>query len=475
MNFYNTLTTAASWWPTKLAIADPWGDMTFGELLLETNILKQQLLDSGVRGGNGVGIHVHNNRYFIITLYAVLACDATAMPIGYQQTADEITEATQEANLHFIVSDNPPAITGHTSVETFSYSQLALRKTARSTGQPAVDFVPDAAVMRFTSGTTGTAKCVILSHEAIWQRTLVANEGLNLTENDRVIWVLPMAYHFIVSIMLYIRHGVGIVVCNDFLAAAILAGANAYNATVLYAAPIHFQLLANNKNSTRFSTLKAAVSTTTSINRSTCYTFYQRYGVPVTQAFGIIELGLPIMNGRDSETHPESVGRPLPSFRIAILDEFFMPLPPGKTGLLAIRGPGMFDGYLKPPTPASTLLRNGMFVTGDYAEQTDNGLIIIRGRATSMINVAGNKVFPDEVESVLMQHPQVQQARVFGQLHPLLGEVVSAELVTREGDNFDAEEIINHCRKHLSSFKVPQHVQRVSEIQMTGSGKIKRT
>jgi acyl-coenzyme A synthetase/AMP-(fatty) acid ligase len=74
-----------------------------------------------------------------------------------------------------------------------------------------------------------------------------------------------------------------------------------------------------------------------------------------------------------------------------------------------------------------------------------------------------------------MQHPQVQQARVFGQLHPLLGEVVSAELVTREGDDFDAEEIINHCRKHLSSFKVPQHVQRVSEIQMTGSGKIKRT
>ena len=237
---------------------------------------------------------------------------------------------------------------------------------------------------------------------------------------------------------------------------------------------MHVRLLAVDKSNTAFTTLTKVISTTTGISRATCELFYQRFHIPVMQAFGIIEVGLPMINTAGSLDHPEAVGRPLPPFKAAIFDESFNPVPAGTTGLLGLSGPGMFDGYLKPPSRAADILRNGIFITGDYAEETADGLILIHGRANAMIHVMGNKVFPDEVEEVLLQYSGVQQARVFGQPHPLLGEIVAAELVITDAGPIDEEDIINYCRMHLTSYKVPQRILLVKSIQMTGSGKTKR-
>lgn len=475
MNIYNTLVTSAATWPDRVAIVDAYGEFTFAALLLETEKLKDNLLHAGLKKDNAIGILTGNNRYFLTALYATLACDAIAMPIGYQQTDDEIEKAIDEANLHFILLERSESVRESRGLSiSMQYDSLLLYQTERSTHHPTVDFIPNAAIMRFTSGTTGTAKCVVLSHQSVWDRIQAANQGLHLSDADRVLWVLPMAYHFIVSIMLYIQYGVGIIVCDDFLADTLVEKANEYNATVLYCAPLHIRLLAMNKNTTVFSSMKKVISTTTGISRSICEMFHKRYHIPVIQAFGIIEVGLPIINSQESIDNPEAAGHPLPAFKVSFLDENFNPLPAGKTGLLAIQGPGMFDGYLKPRVRATDIFRGGMFITGDYAEQNADGLILIRGRANSMIHVLGNKVFPDEVEDILLQYPGVLQARVFGQLHPFLGEIVVSELVLQDQQPFDAEDIINHCRKYLSSFKVPQRVILVQHINMTGSGKIKR-
>jgi len=193
----------------------------------------------------------------------------------------------------------------------------------------------------------------------------------------------------------------------------------------------------------------------------------------VSQAYGIIEIGLPIVNHRSANQHPEAVGHALPAYKVAVLNDENEELPSGQLGQLAIAGPGMFDGYLYPPTLRQENLNGQWFMTGDLATKSEDGLITIKGREKSMINVSGNKVFPEEVEHVLNVHPGVKVSRVFGGKHPLLGEVVEAEIVST-GKSVDPEELIAHCREKLSTYKVPQRIRFVDELEMTATGKLKR-
>jgi acyl-coenzyme A synthetase/AMP-(fatty) acid ligase len=164
----------------------------------------------------------------------------------------------------------------------------------------------------------------------------------------------------------------------------------------------------------------------------------------------------------------------LPGFEAAILDEQFKPVPDGKTGQLGLRGPGMFAGYLNPRRPREEVLFNGWFLTGDLAHRDDAGRIVIDGRLKTVIDVAGHKVFPEEVAGVLDQHPAVLRSRVFKKTHTQFGEVVHAEVQLRDGNSPAAcEEILSFCRRRLSSHKVPTTLEVVAEIALTSSGKVR--
>lgn len=134
----------------------------------------------------------------------------------------------------------------------------------------------------------------------------------------------------------------------------------------------------------------------------------------------------------------------------------------------------MFAAYLQPPKLREDILQNGWFLTGDLASRRPDGLLTIEGRKKSMINVSGNKVFPEEVEAVLNTHPAVAMSRVKGAPHPFLGECVSAEVVLHPGAEVDAETLITYCRQRLSTYKVPQRLAFVSTLPMTDSGKLRR-
>jgi long-chain acyl-CoA synthetase len=476
MNIYETLAHNAKRWPDKMAVHDEYGALTYRDLFAQTEQLRTQLAGAGVTENTGIALIAENNRYFMIGLYAAAATGATVMPLAPQQQPDEIRKALNEAQLHFILSDNQKFSSygiGTLTIEQLPHT-VYLSTTGKATHEHTVPSLSGVAFMRFTSGTTGTAKCVILTHQSVYERTEAANQALQITEADNVVWVLPMAYHFIVSIVLYIRYGAGIIVCNDFLAEHILGKIQNHGGTFLYASPMHIRLLAGFPDGVRIPSLRRVISTTTAVNPAHCRAFREKYHVPVSQAFGIIEVGLPIINIEYAEEHPEAVGRALPAYEVAILDPDYNPVPPNTVGLLGIRGPGMFDGYLSPPTKRSEVLKNGWFVTGDLASCTADGLIAINGREKSMINVSGNKVFPDEVEAVINAFPVVVRSRVYGQTHPLFGEIVVADVMLTVGDNLHDDELLAYCRKALSAFKIPQRINIVSEIELTGSGKVKR-
>lgn len=475
-NVYDTLVNAAKRWPDQVAVFDEYGTLTYSELFEQTEKLKNYLLEHGVKNGMGVGIIIGNSRYFIISLYASIACGAVAMPVSPQQKANEIENSIKEAKLHVIISDTEQFATvleNSTAIRLFDQT-LFISRTKRPAENLTINFIPDAAFMRFTSGTTGKAKGVIVSHTSALERVDAANEVLQLSEKDRVVWVLPMAYHFVVSIILYIKNGAGIIINNNFLAESIIESINKYKGTFLYAAPMHIKLLASFNSAIELKSLSKVISTTTGISADICNAFEKKYKIPVSQAYGIIEMGLPIINLKRSKEYPEAVGYAVPSCEIAILDKEFNPLPNEHIGLLAIKGPGMFDGYLSPPTLKKDILKKGWFMTGDYAVRKEDGLIIIKGREKNVINVSGNKVFPNEIEEVINTYKGIKNAKAFSKVHPLLGEVVALEIEVENNLQIDNEALINYCRKYLSAFKLPQYITVVDKIELTGSGKVKR-
>lgn len=473
---YDILKEAASKWPDKPAVYDDLGMISFKELFAETEALRLHLIQMGIKEGMGIGVMAANGRNFITGIFAAVGTGAAVMPMSPQLKKAEIDQILQDTGLHAVMDDRSATQPLDTVDTEIPLKNGSFRFGFTSIHESVVfaPFVQQPAFLRFTSGTTGKSKGVIVSHQSVLERIDAANKGLELGPFDTVIWVLPMAYHFMVSIILYVRFGTAIAIARDFLAKNIIQITNEHKGTLLYASPVQIRLLANDKETTQMPSLKKVISTSAAIALDVCLAFKQRFNLNVSQAYGIIEIGLPMLNTVKSAEYPDAVGYALPGYTVDILDEHHNPLPDGSIGYLGIKGPGMFDAYLVPPVLRKDLLRNGYFITADYASKTDDGLIKIEGRSKSVINISGMKVFPEEVEAVLEMIPEIRQALISSSPHPLLGQIIEGKIVLHQGCQLDIEEAISFCKKRLSAFKAPQRLMIVESLPMTGSGKLQR-
>jgi long-chain acyl-CoA synthetase len=476
MNLFDSLADSARGWPERPAIVEGDRTLNYRDLWREVEALRLQLRHLGVRETQGIAVMAGNGRAFVIAVLAAVGCGAVVLPLHPQQKAAELNETLARAPVGAVISDGRCSSlpNGDRRVLTLLDDARLTLTILTSDAAPLVPGTSDAAFVRFTSGTTGAAKGVILTHGGVLERVRAANEGLRLGPEDVVLWVLPMAYHFFVSIVLYLQAGAAIVICPDHLADSILDAATRHRATFLYVAPMQIRMLTAATPPWRLPpSLARVMSVSSFLPPQNARDFHARFGVPVSQGYGIIEVGLPIMNLREAADRPEAIGRPLPSFEVAILDDDLLPMTGGETGQLAVRGPGMFAGYLSPRIPREQALRAGFFLTGDLAHRDADGLITIDGRSKSLINIAGHKVFPEEVSAVIEQHPAVLRARVSTRPHPQLGEVVHAEVQLHAAGSVGVEDLLAFCRRRLSGHKVPASVDFVEEVKTTMSGKVR--
>lgn len=335
------------------------------------------------------------------------------------------------------------------------------------------------AFIRFSSGTTGQAKGVILSHETLLARIESANRNLLITPRDRVVWILSMAHHFAVSIMLYLLKGAATIIVENHHAEEILTAGIEHRGTLLYGSPFHHALLAAETSGRPWPSLRVAVSTAAALPENTAHAFEARFGVALSQALGVIEVGLPLINLAPGECPPTSVGRPAPHIDVELRDPVSGALIPrentGTPGELYLRCPGMLDAYLHPWRLRSDILApGGWFRSGDLAQWEPCGALSLVGRLKTVINVGGMKCFPEEIEAHLLTHPGVAEARVYGREHPRFGMVPVAEVVPRSDPVATPSCLVAHCRKGLASFKIPVEFRFVSSLPRTASGKIQR-
>ncbi|CAN5388651.1 long-chain-fatty-acid--CoA ligase FadD [soil metagenome] len=472
---YSFLEQAAARWGSSTAILEKDRKISFKQLHESALHLGSELKTLANAQGKGIAFVCGNSSRFVSGLFGCIKAGAVAMPVLPGTHGNEIEKLLQESSINIILAEKGSRfafsipiikVSVDDEFDLYTFPELIPRN---------IELVfPGAAFIRPSSGTTGNSKGVVISHLAVFERTAAANEGLLLDENTRMLWVLPMSFHFIVSVLLYVRYGVCMIITDHFTASEIVNKANKFHATHLYASPLHYRLLAAEKSEIKFESLQTAISTSALLEPSVSKIFFEKYAIRASQAYGIIEIGLPFINHESENKYSESIGHALPAYTAAILDGNFQEVPSGIQGAFAIKGPGMFSGYLWPVQKMEDVLINGWFLTGDIAEMDSDGFVFIKGRSKSMINVSGNKVFPEEVESILKMHEVVEDARVFGGSHPVTGELVEADIVLKPNATGNAEELITHCREYLVPYKIPQRIYFVDQIQKTKTGKISR-
>jgi len=443
--------------------------LDYAELLERVDAHAAGFRSDGLRVADRCGLLAPQGATFVELALGILAAGGCLVPVSEDHGGSAFDAFADRARLH--------------SVVTAAADGVGFRKLP---DPGAYDGVGDAdfralapAYLRFTSGTTHRRKGVILGHDAILARLAAANRALGIGPDDRVMWLLPMAHHFVVSILLYLRYGATILLPYGSLARDILEFGRRERATVFYASPYHYRVLGKDESGVGLDSLRLAVSTAEGLRRDVAERFRARFGRPVSQALGIIEVGLPVVNASAAAQKPESLGRPLPDYEVWLRDEAGRPVvgptSAERTGEICIRGPGMLDAYLDPWLPAAEVLEPDGFRTGDQGWFDDDGDLHLAGRRTTRISMAGMKFFGEEVEAVVDTHPAVRESRVFPQAHPHLGEIPVAEVVAEDPEAPPtAKDLIAHCRVSLPGYKVPRKFVVVDDLARTATGKLQR-
>jgi len=172
--------------------------------------------------------------------------------------------------------------------------------------------------------------------------------------------------------------------------------------------------------------------------------------------------------------HLTSIGRAMDDVEMKVVDEEGNDLPVGQPGEIVARGPRVMSGYWKSPEATARTIKDGWLYTGDFGYMDEDGYFYLVGRGGDIIKRGGEKISPDEVEACLMSHPKVDEAAVIGVPNPEWGEEVKAVVVLKKGQTATAEELIEHCRQHMASFKKPESIVFVDELPRNPMGKVLR-
>ena len=455
--------------PQAVAVIEKGVSWTYGDLDRRSQEISEELPSKGVKATRPlIGLRGPDGMNYLALALGILRSGACLVPL-----AVELSPAEREALVATLALD--AVITVDTTADPlnlFSLEKVENKKLLEC-WEALEELNP--AFIRFSSGTTGAAKGIVLSHEALRDRIEAANSGLKIGPEDRILWVLSMAHHFVVSILLYLWNGAAVVLPETHLPGDILAAGRDHHATVFYAAPCHYIFLTSGNEECAWPSLRLAVSTSAPLQPETAAQFSSRFGVPPIQALGIMEVGLPFLNNSDPVTRCASVGTPQAGFQVQIRDAEGNQVREGEHGELFLKGPGMFDAYVAPWRTREEVTRpDGWFSTGDIATEDSGGFITIIGRSKTVINVGGMKFFPEEVELVLCSHPEVLEARVVGIPNPIFGWVPVAEVVKSPQGALTPYTLVSLCRKQLARYKLPVEIRFVETIPRTPSGKISR-
>ena len=341
----------------------------------------------------------------------------------------------------------------------------------------------DIAFLQYTGGTTGVAKGAILTHRNMIANVLQAKGayGPVLAEGrETVVTALPLYHVFALTVncLLFIEMGArNLLITNPRDIPGFVKELQNNEFTAITGVNTLFNALVNNEDfhELDFSKLKLSVGGGMAVQRAVADAWKKTTGIHLLEGYGLTECA-PLVTGNpyDLTDYTGAIGLPVPSTEVRIVDDEGQVLANTEVGELQVRGPQVMQGYwLRPEATREVIDHDGWLSTGDIVKFDDQGLLHIVDRKKDMILVSGFNVYPNEIEDVVALHGKVLEVAAIGQPHDVSGEVVKIYVVKRD-PSLTKDEIITHCRQHLTGYKVPKLIEFREDLPKTNVGKILR-
>ncbi|ROR91337.1 class I adenylate-forming enzyme family protein [Nocardioides aurantiacus] len=498
------------------------GTLSFGELDARAGALASALVEDGFAPGDRLALYLQNNPAFLIGLLAAWKAGGSAVAINPMNKQRELTYLLSDSGagvllcldeLYEDVAREVVAGAGEVvvrSVITCSALDEQTRDDARVLTAPrrpapegAVDLArlledhagrtaeaprPDAgdvAVLTYTSGTTGVPKGAMNTHANLAFNAQTYRDWMGLGADDAVLGVAPL-FHItglVAHVALTLLTGAPLVLAHRFEPGVVLDAVREHRPRFTIGSITVFIALSQHPDATRedWASFRCLYSGGAPIAPAVTDQLEERTGLYVHNIYGLTETSSPshavplgVRAPVDPDSGALSVGVPVPSTVVRILGEDGEELPPGEVGEIATSGPQVVPGYWNKPEATAESLPGGELRTGDVGFMDERGWFYIVDRKKDMINAAGYKVWPREVEDVLYGHPAVREAAVVGVPDAYRGESVKAFVSLKPGVEVTAEEVVAFCKERMAAYKYPRTVELVAELPKTTTGKILR-
>lgn len=343
----------------------------------------------------------------------------------------------------------------------------------------------DIAFLQYTGGTTGVAKGAVLTHRNMIANVMQAKGAYipMLTEGrELVVTALPLYHIFALTVncLLFIEiGGRNLLITNPRDIPGFIKELQKYPFTAITGVNTLFNALVNNEDFKEldFSNLHIAVGGGMSVQKAVAEKWKQITGGFLLEGYGLTECApLVAANPHDSSEYNGAIGLPVPSTEARIVDDEgnILPNTPEYTGELQVRGPQVMQGYWQRPEATKEVIdQDGWLSTGDIVKFDEQGFLHIVDRKKDMILVSGFNVYPNEIEEVVSLHGKVLEVAAIGEPHEVSGEIVKVYVVKRD-PSLTKDEVIAHCREHMTGYKIPKKVEFKEELPKSNVGKILR-
>src|SRR4051812_14009317 len=444
------------------------------------------LKSKGVQPGDRVGIMLPNVPYFAVAYYGVLRAGGTVVPMNvllkgrevafylsdpgakvlfaWHEFADSARQGGEEAGAEVI------------EVKPGEFEALLAEHEPDFTVEPRDD--DDAAVILYTSGTTGKPKGATLTHRNMSENSIHGAQGLmSITEDDVILGALPLFHSFGQTCCLNgaIRSGATLTMIPRFNPAKALEIIQRDKVTLFEGVPTMYHALLNHPERDQYDTscLRLCISGGAALPVEVLKGFEEAFGCKILEGYGLSETSpVASFNHPDKERKPGSIGTPIEGVEMKVVDEDGNEVDQGEVGEIAIRGHNLMKGYWNREDATEEVMRDGWFHTGDMAQVDEDGYFFIVDRKKDMIIRGGYNVYPREIEEVLYEHPAVSEAAVVAVPDEKMGEEVGAAVVLKDGEDASEDDIRDFVKQRVAAYKYPRRLWFLDELPKGPTGKI---
>jgi long-chain acyl-CoA synthetase len=487
------LPAAATRYGDKPALIADGRTFSFRELDALSNAFAASLSKLDVAPGDRVTLYATNSWEWLVSYYGTLKTGAVVNPINVMLTPTEVAYVTRDCGAKALVGSRDKVAaalaTGAACATSVVFGQQPLpgaelfdELVSRPTNFEAVSVAPEQlSTIGYTSGTTGHPKGAMQSHRAVILNGAMTAQLHAKTAADTVVTALPCP-HVYGNVVFNgaIMYGLTLVLHARFDAAEILRSIEVHRATMFEGVPTMYMYMLAHPDFDRYdvSSLTRCTVGGQTMPVAKMQEAERRFGCPLIELWGMTEIaGLGATFPCYGPHTLGSIGMALPhcQARIVSVADAAVTMPAGEVGELMIKGPIVMLGYYgNEAATRETIEPDGWLHTGDLASMDEGGQIFVVDRKKDMINTAGFKVFPAEIERVVAMHASVAMVAVGSQPDDVKGEIAKAYVVLKAGAAPDADAILELCRKELAAYKIPRGVQFVADLPKTSTGKIMR-